>query len=104
TNLLVYLLGENDYLKAFSIKDSKQIVTPPVATSFYHLPPGMPGGTLSVSSSPTDPMSGILWATVPLKDDAVENIVEGRLLAFQAVPSGNKLKVLWDSQSNPGRD
>jgi hypothetical protein len=104
TNLLVYLMGENDPLKVFSIKDNREIVTPPLAISAYRAPAGMPGGTLSVSFSPTEPENGLVWASVPLKEDASEKIVEGRLLAFQAFPRGRFVNLLWDSQMVPSRD
>jgi outer membrane protein assembly factor BamB len=98
---LIYNLGENDSLKAFEIVGNKIIF---VATSKFQAPPGMPGGILSVSGVPEDPNSTIVWATVPLQGDAVEHIVRGILIAFQASPNGSDIPLLWHSEMNAARD
>lgn len=62
-------------------------------------PGGMPGGFCSGSSNGSDADSAILVCTIPY-GDANANVVNGRLLIYDAVhlaPDGS-LKVLWDSQ------
>ena len=62
-------------------------------------PGGMPGGFCAGSSNGADPDSAILVCTIPY-GDANANVVNGRLLVYDAVHSGADgfLRVLWDSQ------
>src|SRR5262249_47420139 len=94
-------LGENDHLKAFRIRNDQ--IKGPIAQSKYHAPPGMPGGTLSLSYS-EDPNKALIWVHIPKSSDAVEAIVDGFLIAFQALPNGGDLRLLWHSEMNPARD
>ena len=63
-------------------------------------PGGMPGGFCSGSSNGSDADSAILVCTIPY-GDANANVVNGRLLVYDAVhlAADGSLKVLWDSQS-----
>ena len=92
-NGILYVWPERDYLKAFTYQNG-QFVTSPVAKG-QKAGQGMPGGMLSVSAD--GPQNGIVWAAIPLRDDAWIHIVRGSLRAFQAQPVGNKLKTLWTS-------
>jgi hypothetical protein len=56
---------------------------------------GMPGGFLSISAHGLD--NGILWAALPLHDDAWIDIVRGSLRAFQITPDGKTITPLWTS-------
>jgi hypothetical protein len=60
---------------------------------------GMPGGFCSGSSNGADPDSAIVVCTVPY-GDANANVVNGRLLVYDAVhlATDGSLRVLWDSQ------
>ena len=62
-------------------------------------PGGMPGGFCSGSSNGSDADSAILVCTIPY-GDANANVVNGRLLVYDAVhlAADGSLKVLWDSQ------
>jgi len=88
----LYVWPERDHLKAFTYQNGK-FVNAPVTGQKAGL--GMPGGMLSISANHIQ--NGIVWAAIPLHDDAWIRIVRGSLRAFQAEPSGNKLKTLWTS-------
>jgi hypothetical protein len=55
---------------------------------------GMPGGFLSISAGSDD---GILWASIPLHDDAWIDIVRGALYAFHIRRDGSVLDPIWTS-------
>jgi outer membrane protein assembly factor BamB len=95
---LVYLLGENDPLKVFRIRNDQ--IEGPMAQSKYHAPPGMPGGTLSLSYS-EDPNNAIIWVNIPRTDSAYLDIVEGELIAFKSSPNQGDLPLLWHSEIEP---
>jgi len=85
TGTLAYIAQGHEYASA-NVRD-----TPPG---------GMPGGFCSGSSNGADPDSAILVCTIPY-GDANANVVNGRLLVYDAVhlAADGSLKVLWDSQS-----
>jgi hypothetical protein len=60
---------------------------------------GMPGGFLSISSNRegTAKDVGILWAALPVHDDAWIDIVPGALRAFEIRRDGTMLHELWTS-------
>ena len=63
-------------------------------------PGGMPGGFLSGSSNQNDPVTALLFSSVPY-GDANATMTQGRLLIYDPVhlaPDGS-LAVLWDSQA-----
>jgi hypothetical protein len=97
---LIYVLGENDTLKAWQITSDNKIIG--VGMSTFKAFTGMPGGALSVSFS-ANPSTGLVWASVPM-DDAVTHLVRGMLIAFQATPDGNNIPLLWHSEMVPNRD
>lgn len=107
----LYLLGENDPLKAFTVRNGK--IVGPLAISKFKAPSGMPGGTLSLSHS-DQPNSELVWALLPFKDDANPQIVEGLLAVFDATPipcvGGDctpnvlDLRLLWHSKMDARDD
>jgi hypothetical protein len=97
---LVYVWAEEDYLKAFAFNGST-FNTTPVTTSTFTAAPGMPGGFLSLSANGSQAGTGILWASMPLNQDAENNVVAGILRAFDA---SNLSVELWNSRMNPLRD
>jgi hypothetical protein len=100
SNRIIYLVGENDNLKAWQITKDGKIIG--IAMSKFKPYIGMPGGALSVSYS-TNPSTALLWVSVPM-GDANHDIVRGELLAFQATPNGSDITGLWNSEMVPGRD
>jgi hypothetical protein len=108
---ILYLFGENDQLKAFTVRNGR--IVGPLAISKYRAPSGMPGGALSLSHS-DQPNSELVWALLPLKDDANSQIVEGMLAVFDATPApcvgGGctpnvlDLRLLWHSKMDARDD
>jgi hypothetical protein len=97
---LVYVWAEADVLKAFAFNGST-FTTTPVMQSTVVAAPGMPGGFLSVTANGTQAGTGIVWASMPLNQDAENNVVAGVLRAFDASNLGVEL---WNSRLNPIRD
>jgi outer membrane protein assembly factor BamB len=98
---LIYVWGENDFLRAFSFDPSaRKINSTPVAMSTMTAPmtnnrSAMPGGFLSLSANgDTD---GIVWASTPFAGDASQATTAGVLHAFDAVT----LKELWSDKHTP---
>jgi hypothetical protein len=106
---LVYVWYEESYLKAFKIVNGlfENIIDPntgllvPVTKSSMKVPPGMPGGVLSLSANGSTAGSGVVWATTPYNADAHFNIVAGIFRAFDA---SNLSVELWNSKQNAARD
>jgi hypothetical protein len=94
----LYVWPERDRLKSFEYrKDSSKPegkfelrVRGPEGA-----PLGMPGGFLSISANGTQ--DGILWAALPLHDDAWINIVRGQLRAFRIKYDGSLIEAAWTS-------
>ncbi len=102
---LVYVWGEGDPLKAFSLTVHSPIsatfLTTPVATGTTTLQPYfMPGGILSISANGSTPGSGIVWASHPMTN-AQHATSLGVLRAYDASNVGVEL---WNSQQNLARD
>jgi PQQ enzyme repeat len=110
----LFTWGENECLRAWKI-DATGVATfvgksAEIASAGAGGRGGMPGGILTVSSNGTTPNTGIVWATVPLTNDANKFVVEGILRAYDATnldPTANadgtaRLKLLWDSKHIPG--
>ncbi|HEY2978588.1 MAG TPA: IPT/TIG domain-containing protein, partial [Burkholderiaceae bacterium] len=97
---LIYVWAEADVMKAYAFNGSA-FATTPAMQSTVTAAPGMPGGFLSVSANGTQAGTGIVWATMPFNQDAVGNIVQGVLRAFDASNLGVEL---WNSRLNPIRD
>ncbi len=96
----IYLWGENDVLKAFTIdRATGRLSKTPVASSTLVAPNGMPGGMLSLSAN--DTADAIIWALLPLQvgiadENANRQIcVDGVLRAFNAI----SLNEIWNSSS-----
>jgi outer membrane protein assembly factor BamB len=83
----LYIWPERDHVKAFAYKSGK-FATKAIATG-QKAGEGMPGGFLSISANHMQ--DGILWAALPLHDDAWIRIVRGSLRAFKATPDGSTL-------------
>jgi hypothetical protein len=102
---LVYVWGEGDALKAYSLTVHSSIsatfLTTPVATGTPQLNPYfMPGGILSISANGNQPGSAIVWASHPMTN-ANHAVSLGVLRAYDASNVGIEL---WDSTQNLVRD
>jgi hypothetical protein len=95
----LYVWPERDRLRSFGYRKTAgkegKFVTKPVATGPEGAKIGMPGGFLSISANGEE--NGILWASLPLSDDAWVGIVRGELRAFKIKPDGSKLEAAWTS-------
>jgi hypothetical protein len=101
---LVYFMPEEEKLKAYRVT-SGTFGTTPVGTSAMTAPPGMPGGTMSLSTALGGVESAIVWVNLPLHDNANQAIVPGVLRAFNAMPdSHGTLQELWNSAAHAGDD
>jgi hypothetical protein len=101
----IFAWGENSQLHKWSVSSTGKLTYIAQSNEFAsadsrgHPPGGMPGGFCSGSSNGADPNSAILVCTIPY-GDANANVVNGRLLVYDAVhlAADGSLKVLWDSQ------
>ena len=94
----MYVWPERDHLKAFawsrhSSPEGKFDPTPTATGPKAGL--GMPGGFLTISAD--NQSNGILWAALPMHDDAWVDIVRGALRAFAITPDGKTLTPIWTS-------
>jgi outer membrane protein assembly factor BamB len=103
-----YVWGEMDRLKAFRQVEGgfaqsaeSPMTSPPMAMAFSAggQMTSMPGGMLSLSANGASLDSGIVWATMPIDENANHRNVPGVLRAFAAVDVSREL---WNSQSAPG--
>jgi hypothetical protein len=117
--MFVYLMAEEDPLKQFKlvpdggpggwkfqpaapIKVSKQTAGRPPQPRPNKMV-YMPGGFATLSANGTNPNSGIVWVTMPFKDNANQAVVEGVLRAFDAMDvSKGQLWSSADSGPNEG--
>jgi len=85
----LFVWPERDKLRSFRYAGENgqagKFIAKPVATG-PDAPGGMPGGTLSISANGVQ--DGILWASIPLNDDAWVRVVRGRLMAFKINSDG----------------
>jgi hypothetical protein len=114
---VIFVWPERDYLRAFKFDSSTRRfpdTAPPGSKpkdSYHSRRPnaehGMPGGILSLSADGREgapgwpsghPSTGIVWALMPLKDDAFTKVVPGILRAFRA----SDLAELWNSEKPAG--
>lgn len=95
----LYVWPERDHLRSFGYRKTAgkdgQFIPKPLVKGPKGAKIGMPGGFLSISANGME--NGILWATLPLNDDAWVNIVRGELRAFKIKPDGSKLEAAWTS-------
>jgi hypothetical protein len=97
--LFIYVWGEEDFLRSYRF-DGKRFVL--AGHSQFPAPANsMPGGALTVSANGTTPDTGVVWASLPIKDDANNDTVPGVLRAFNTADLSHEL---WDSEQNAGRD
>jgi hypothetical protein len=86
----MFLWSEWDHLRVYRLDGSRFTL---VQRSELTLPPGMPGGFLTLTWDGADPATALVWASVP-KANANQGTVRGRLLAFRATDVSTPL---WDS-------
>ncbi len=91
---LVYLWSEDDVLKAFRLTNG-EFQPNPAHRGVMAVPPGMPGGILSISADGSREGSGVVWATHPLFGDANKSTVYGIVRAFDA---SDIARELWNSE------
>jgi hypothetical protein len=119
-HMYVYLMGEEDRLKQFNLipdpdagwkfESDVPFKASLESTALPNPPNGlpndknrgavwMPGGFLSLSADRDKSGTGIVWASMPLAEDANPNVVHGVLRAFDAsdVSNGSKGQ-LWSSE------
>jgi hypothetical protein len=95
---MLYVSPEDEQVKAYFWNGS-QLTSSPIHVSTVSAPVhSMPGGTLSLSANGAT--EGILWATMPLAQDALHANVAGVLRAFNA----SNLQELWHSELSSARD
>jgi outer membrane protein assembly factor BamB len=120
---MLFCWGENENLRAWGIDATGKVTFLAMgheqASAFSANPGGMPGGMLTLSADGTNPGTGVVWATVPLKGnrapgpngdngDANAHVVEGILFAYDATSFGTNgdgskfLKLLWNSHQIAG--
>jgi outer membrane protein assembly factor BamB len=111
---MLFVWGENDSLRAWTIGSSGQVTFlargAEVASAAMAGKGGMPGGFPVITANGMTPNTGIVWATAPISDDANRFVVEGILRAYDAtaldpvknVDGTARLKLLWDSKHIPG--
>jgi hypothetical protein len=105
---LLYVSAERDELRAYEFDNGflkgADPGRDPVDT--FHSPCrnselGMPGGFLTISADDGNPETGIVWATMPRRnEDALNDTVPGVLRAYRAFPDdGRTLKEIWNSDT-----
>ena len=95
-------------MRVFQFDDAVGRFAPegPVAMSAVHAPLGfpigisMPGGIMSLSAYGSEPGSGLIWVSIPIRDDAMHAVVKGMLRVFNAA---DVTQELWNSEQR-GRD
>src|SRR5258705_376606 len=105
---LVYLWPERDKLRVFQFDSASGRFAPtgPVQMSAVEAPLGfpigisMPGGIMSLSAYGGEPGSGLIWVSIPIRDDAMHAVVKGMLRVFNAA---DVTQELWNSEQR-GRD
>lgn len=95
---LVYTWDEFSFLQAFHFNGTN-FDTKPLLTGTLKATWGSPGAILTLSSNQTVG-SAILWASMPISQNADSAVVPGVLRALNA----DTLTELWNSQDVPARD
>ncbi len=95
----LYVWPERDHLRSYGYRREPgkdgAFTTKPLVTGPTDAKIGMPGGFLSISANGIQ--NGILWAALPLNQDAWVSIVRGELRAFRINADGTKLEPAWTS-------
>jgi len=97
----IYVWGVNDYLKAFKLEKGRFNPRPTSHSRMKAPPHTMPGGILSLSANGAKAGSGIVWVTLPLKDNPAGKTVEGIARAYDA---SDLSRELWNSKQVAKRD
>ncbi len=98
----VYVWPEMERLKTFKLVDGRLVpdgeswATAPMPIS--RVQTSMPGGILALSSDGAKTGSAIVWASIPIKENANRQNVPGVLRAFDA---SDVTRELWNSEMNP---
>ena len=117
--LLLYLWGENEYLRAWHMDDKTGYAT--LYGKGGELTTGggrhgaMPGGMVTLSANGSTPDTGIVWTTTPIYGDSSHYVNPGILRAYDATELDSRknddgsprLKLLWNSvagDSGKGND
>lgn len=109
---MLYCWGENETLRAWAVEKDGKVTFKArgreIASEGAQSPlGGMPGGMLTLSAHPTNPHSGLVWATVPINGDGNRRVVDGIMRVYDAtdfepVPNEDaRLKLLWDTRRVP---
>jgi hypothetical protein len=98
---LIYVWGENDFLREFQFNGSTLNTSALHTSTMTAAACGMPGCMLSVSANGGSTGSGVVWANCVLNGDANHSTTPSIFRAFDA---DNVSRELWDSQQNSGRD
>jgi outer membrane protein assembly factor BamB len=104
---MIYVWAERDNLRAFRFDLATGLFpsTSPLHKSIMASPAqSMPGGILSLSANGRMGGTGILWASLPLRGDALHAHVPGIPGVFRAFDAGDVRRELWNSHRNPERD
>jgi hypothetical protein len=96
---LVYNWSEEDYMLAYRLVNDR-LLTPPALQSTVRSPEH-PGGSLTLSANGSAAGSGIVWGSIPTRqEDAKHRLTAGILRAFDA----ETLQQIWTSDDNADRD
>ena len=93
----LYIWGEEDNLHSLSY-DRATHFNPKAGKSRVRAPEGMPGAILSLSANGDH--DGVLWAALPLDEDAFITTVRGVLRAFDAIT----LEEIWSTAAADPND
>lgn len=117
----IYIWAEQDAVKAYELLPTGRFQTTPITlkgipnarlgvpasqgrknglAGVTGIPPGMPGGMVSVSANGNAAGTGILWTTQPAAN-ANKDVVPGVVRAIDASDLTNEL---WNSMAHPTRD
>jgi len=94
---LVFIWPEETKLKGYKYNAVTHLQKKPALVG-PKAPHGMPGGALSLSADGN--RNGLLWAAIPLHDDAFVKVVRGTMRVFDA----NTLEQLWSTDKNEPED
>lgn len=94
---LLYIWGESDQMRVYSLRDGMFQTTPLMTTPVRST--GHPGATLAITSNGGS--DGIVWASSMASGDAWHESRPGVLRAFDAEDVSREL---WNSLQNPDRD
>jgi hypothetical protein len=96
----LYVWADQDVMKAYHF-NGVTFDTAPFSSGTVPAPMGNSGGSLAISARAGTPGTAIVWALIPLSDDADVGLHQGILRAFDAEDLTHEL---WNSQIVPGDD